>query len=158
MSSIDKNQSIIDFLFTCPIVMKNKLFFNFAHIENNANQITAESDNEIASYIDGSKLKKLVTIIDTFKTVAYNPIISNYSDENVSDLKEVQSLIDWINEQGDNCNFPDFGDDIIIDEMKTSNPVPELVGVNTESTPNIVVYSITIEITYLDTSKKITKG
>ena len=155
MSKLDKNQAVIDFLLTCPEVKNNKLFFNFGQVEDCALQVTASNELVLARYINGSTLKRLSIIIDNFRSVAYNPVISQYQDENLSELNEVQTLVDWINEQGENYIFPVFDDDCVIEEMHTKSPIPEISGVNTQTTPNTAVYSITIEILYTDNSKRV---
>ena len=76
-----------------------------------------------------------------------------YPDENEQELSEVQDLMDWINEQGYNHNFPDFGKDCVIDSMYTRTENPFLEGVNEEIQPPIAQYSATILIEYTDYSK-----
>ena len=69
----------------------------------------------------------------------------------------MQEILDWINEQADNYNFPNFGSDCIIESMKTVTDTPNLNGVDTSISPAIAKYSIAIQIEYLDVSKQIWK-
>lgn len=157
---MDKNKAMIDFLQTCPAIQNNTLFFNFGNIEEGAHQISVSSD-EVAlqqPYIDGSVLKRYTFSIDSFKTAAYNPIIDGYSDENMEDFNSIQELLDWVIDQNDRQNFPDFGVNCIIDEMLPTTNKPIVLIADTTVTPPMAIYRITIRIIYLDTSKSILKN
>jgi hypothetical protein len=149
---------MLDFLQTCPSIRDNPLFFNFGKVENNAHQANMRSDDVSLHrpYIDGTELKRYTFQLDSFKSVAYNPVIQGLTDENLEDFNEVQSLIDWVNEQDDAHNYPAFKD-CVIDKMRSISSKPELVGVNTTMSPPMAVYRITIQIDYLDTSKQMWK-
>lgn len=154
---MDKNQLMVEFLQTCPTIKNNPLFFNFGNVEDNAHQVTVNSDDVSIQkpFIDGSVLKRYTFTIDSFKSVACIPIIDSNADENIEDFAEVQSLLDWINEQGENFNFPNFGENILVDEMKTLSSKPVLVGVESNLNPPTAIYRIVIQIDYIDTSKKL---
>ena len=98
------------------------------------------------------------TIID-FKSVAYRAIVKDgvRVDENVEDLLDVQAIIDWIEEQNEARNFPDFGEDCIIDEITTTASNPNLNGIDSNVSPALAKYSISIQVRFLDTSKMLWK-
>jgi hypothetical protein len=152
---MDKNQVMIAFLQNCQTISDNPLFFNFGNIEDNANQaITASDDVALQKpYVDGSVLKRFTFHIDSFKTIAYNPVIQGHNDNNLEGFKEVQALIDWINTQGDNNIFPDFGTDCIIETMQTTTNKPELISVESGMSPPVAIYRVSIRIEYVDFSK-----
>ena len=154
---MDKNQSMIDFLQTCDAIKNNPLFFNFGNIEENAHLANTRSDDVSLHkpFVDGSVAKRYTFSIDSFKSVANIPVIQGHSDENLSDLQEVQEVLDWINEQDDLQKFPDFGSDCIVEKMTTLTTKPELVGVDSSMNPPMAVYRISIQIDYLDNSKKL---
>lgn len=156
---MDKNKLMIEFLQTCPTLKDNPLFFNFGKVEDNAHQITINSDDvELQKpYIDGSVLKRYTYSIDSFKSVACIPILECDTDENIEDFAEVQSLLDWVNEQSENMNFPDFGENICIEEMKTLNTKPTLIGVESSLNPPMAIYRITIQIDYIDNTNRLWK-
>lgn len=156
---MDKSQAMIDFLQTCPTIQNNPLFFNFGNIEDNANQAIVKSDDTALNqpYIDGSVLKRYTISIDSFKSVAYNPIVSGLPDENVEGFQEVQTILDWINSQGDNQTFPDFGDDCLVEKMETLSSKPELLMVDTTTNPPMAIYRISIQLEYVDYSKRLWK-
>ena len=79
--------------------------------------------------------------------------MSGYDSENVIDLSDVQALIDWISEQNELKNFPNFGEDCIIEQMYTTTEEPKFEGINDELSPPLAMYSITIRIEYTDVSK-----
>ena len=153
-----KHQAMLNFLQTCPRIRANPLFFNFGKVENDAHQANMRSDDVSLHrpYIDGTELKRYTFHLDTFKSVAYNPVISGLPDENMEDFEDVQSLIDWISEQDDLKNYPAF-EECVVDKMRSLYTKPELVGVDTTLSPPMAVYRISIQIDYLDTSKQVWK-
>lgn len=155
---MNKNQAMLEFLQSCPAIRDNPLFFNFGKVENNAHQANMRSD-EVSThrpYIDGTEQKRYTFHLDSFKSVAYNPVIQGLPDENMEDYEEVQALIDWINQQEENKQYPAF-ENCIIDKMRSLSSKPELVGVDTTLSPPMAVYRISIQIDYLDTSKQVWK-
>lgn len=154
---MDKNQAVITFLQSCPIIQNNPLFFNFGNVEDNAHQINVSFDDTTlhSPYIDGSVLKRYTIYIDSFKSITANPVVSGYSAENVDDMYTVQQLLDWVVEQADLRNYPNFGDECIIDDMKPLTSKPNLIGVDDSLNPPIAVYRITIQIDYIDNSKRL---
>lgn len=163
---MDKSQAIINFLQTCPTIQANPLFFNFGDVQDNAHQTITRSD-DIAlhqPYVDGSVLKRFTFVVDSFKSVAYNPVVPGLNDENLEDFQDVQAILDWINMQDTLRNYPEFDTECIIEKMETLTTKPDLVGVDTSLNPPMAVYRISIQIDYIDTTKrmwnnyKISKG
>ena len=153
----DKNQAVIDFLLDCPAIADNPLFFNFLQAQDENKQIIAQANDSTLNkrYLDGSVLKRYTFTIIDFRSVTYQaiPKLAGYTNENVEELLDVQGIIDWINEQADAGNYPDFGEDCIIDSMKTTSENPNLNGVDTQVTPALAKYSMSIQIDYIDTTK-----
>lgn len=160
-ASVDKNQAVIDFLIQCPTIAGSPLFFNFLNAQDENKQIITQANDTSLNknYIDGSKLKRYTFTIIDFRSVTYQPIpkMAGYVSENVEEMLDVQSIMDWVNEQADNSNYPDFGDDCVIDDMRTTSENPNLNGIDTQVTPALAKYSMSIQIDYLDTSKVIWK-
>lgn len=156
---VDKNQAIIDFILECPTVAENPVFFNFLNAEDNNKQIISQS-NEVqlnSKFVDGSILKRYTFTLIDFKSVVYQPIpkVEGFINENVEEYNAVQDIMDWINTQADLMNYPDFGEDCVIDSMHTTSDNPNLNGVDTSVSPALAKYSMSIQIDYLDTSKAI---
>lgn len=158
---VDKNQAVINFLMQCPQIRDNPTYFNFtdANAEGNSKSIiTSANDKSIdRTYVDGSVLKRFTFTIIDFKSVSYQALttVAGLSNENVEDMMDVQSIMDWVEEQADNRNYPDFGQDCVMDNMRTATNAPNLNGVDTNSRPSLAKYSMSIIIDYLDTSKRI---
>jgi len=161
MDKIDKNQRVIEYLMQCPAIKDNPLFFNFINAKDNNKQfVTTGNDKSLNKpYIDGSVLKAYTFTIIDYKSVAYNAIVkqSGYPDENIEDLLDTQSIIDWIEEKDFYNEYPDFGEDCVIDKIEALTDNPKLNGVDTSIKPSLAKYSISVRITYLDRSKVLWK-
>lgn len=155
----DKNQAIIDYLLQCPDIAGSELYFNFINAQDNNKQIVTLANDAYSHrpYIDGSVLKTYTFTLLDFKSITDSSIVflPGYQNENVADISDVQALIDWVNEQNDLHNFPNFGSDCEIQSIETTTDNPNLEGINTEVTPILAMYSVSIRIDYIDNSKKI---
>lgn len=159
--SVDKNQAMVDYLSQCPSLKPYKLYFNFGVAADNNKQLVTNAIDVVTNknYIDGSVGKRYsLTIID-FKSVGYNAIVKQpgFVDENVSEMLEVQAIIDWIDEQNALRNFPNFGPECDIDDISTNRNAPELQTVDTTVTPALAQYGVRIDVNYIDNSKVIWK-
>ena len=160
--SVDKNKAVIDYLITCPQIYRTPLYFNFINAKDSTKQIITDAVDKYTSkpYIDGSVSKLYTFTIIDFRSVSDLAIVklSGYASENIEDLSDVQALIDWIAEQNENRVYPDFGEDCVVESIKTTTENPNLVGVNEETTPPLAMYSVVIQIEYIDYSKQLWKG
>ncbi len=158
---MDKTNAIVKFLLDCPQIKTNPLFFNFAEAQDNNKQIvTAENDKAVnRAYVDGSILKRYTFTIIDYRSVIYQAVVNvnntEYPNENVEEFIDVKGIIDWITEQSELQNYPDFGEDCIIDDMRALSDNPNLNGIDTSVKPALAKYSVSIQIDYLDTSKAI---
>lgn len=156
---VDKNRAVIDFLLNCPQIHDNPLFFNAINAKDNDKQIITQSNDKAINnnYIDGSVMKRFTFTLIDFRSVAYQPLpkVAGYTSENVAEMFDVQGILDWVNEQADLRNYPDFGTSCEIDDMRTTTENPNLNGVDTSVTPALAKYSISIQIDYIDTTKAI---
>lgn len=156
---VDKNQAIIDFLMNCPQLANNPLFFNAINAKDDNKEIITQSNDASTNtrYIDGSVLKRFTFTIIDFRSLSYEPIpkVEGHVSENVEDIIDVQAIMDWVNEQADDENYPNFGDTCLIDSMRTTSDNPNLNGVDTQVAPALAKYSMSIQIDYIDTSKAI---
>ena len=155
----DKNKAIIEYLLTCDAIKTSSLYFNFISAKSDTKQIIADS-NEVAlntTYIDGTVLKQYQCTLVNFTALSTKPIVKleGYTDENVADLQTIQAIVDWIAEQNDAQNFPDFGENCTVENIRTTTSNPNLNGIDASTTPALAKYSITIQVNYLDSSKVI---
>lgn len=162
MPIIDKNKAVIDFLMTCPYLADNPMFFNFVQAKDNNKQIVTIT-NDVATqkpYIDGSVMKRYSFSLIDYKSISYNPLVNlsgGLTDENVEDMLDVQNILDWVMEQANIRNFPDFGEINFIDDMRATSENPMFNGADVSVQPALAKYSITIQIDYIDNSKVICK-
>lgn len=154
MSDVDKNQAVIDYIIQCPTIQNSPLYFNFINIEDDTNQfVTQTTDRYISKrYVDGSVLRVYSFTIITYKSTADIAVVkmSGYPNEYVSDMSDIQALIDWIKEQSKLHNYPDFGENCRIDDIYTTTDNPKFEGIDNQVNPFLAAYSTTIEIQYLD--------
>lgn len=156
--TVDKDVAVIEYLRNCPAMAENPLFFNFAQKENDNQLFATYADNTDIEkkYIDGSKDCTYTFTILIYKSIAYNPMIQGYSDENLEKYVDVKAIYEWIEEQNDNYIFPDFGADCVIDsiDMLTNKPVVNASKQGEDDMqPALAQYSLGIRIKYLDKSK-----
>ena len=153
----DKNTAIIEYLLECPEIASNKVFFNYVNAKDNVTQIVTLANEILVDepYVDGSILKRYTFTIIEFRSMTdlALPKEAGLTGENVDDLLDVQGVIDWIDEQNDNRNFPDFGEDNIVESVLALTDNPDLNGVDTNIAPALAKYSISIRVEYLDISK-----
>lgn len=156
---VNKNQAIIDFLIQCDEIKGSSLYFNFINAKDTNKQIITQSNNKSLNrtYIDGSVLKRYTFTVIAFMSVAPNPIpkVEGMMDENVRDLVDVQSVIDWVTQQNDERNFPDFGEECEIEEIQALSENPNLDGIDNNTSPPLAKYSLTIRVEYIDHTKAV---
>ena len=157
--SVDKNQAVINYILQCPTIQNSPLYFNFINAEDDTNQFVTHTSERYASkrYVDGTVMKIYSFTIILHKSTADIAVVKveGYPNENISDMASIQALIDWIAEQQDLHNYPNFGTSCLIDDIYTTTENPSFDGINDEVSPPLAIYSVTIEIPYLDVSKKI---
>lgn len=153
---MDKNKAMINYLDTCPAIHDNPLFFNFIHAkEDNKQFITLANDKALdTTFIDGSVMKRYTMTLIDFKSVVYRAVVKdpNYANENVEDMFDVQTIMNWVNQQNREKNFPDFGENCRVENIKTITDNPNLNGVDTSTSPAQAKYSFSIQVDYLDLS------
>lgn len=161
--SVDKNQAIIEYLLQCSDIYNSSLYFNLINAKDNTIQILTTAEDKFLSrpYIDGSVKKRYTFTLIIFKSISDEEIVKmqgtseQYLSENVEELKDVQTLLDWVSDQQDLKNYPNFGEDCEIDDIYTTTDIPRFDGINTALTPALAMYSISVVIEYIDTSKVI---
>lgn len=156
---MDKNSAIINYILQCPQIVNSPLYFNFIDAKDNTTQIVTSSNDRYTEkpYITGSVAKQYTFTMVIFKSITEDAIVKleGFAHENVEELAYIQELIDWIVEQNELHNYPDFGTDCNVISITTAEDTPRLVGINTEVTPALAMYNVTIQVEYIDNSKNI---
>lgn len=168
MTTVDLNKCILDYIYECPVVAENPMYFCVAEEQDNNNQLlpSREQPQDAIEFVDGSVERIYRAEVLMYKSVAYNPIVTEetsegkkpsevYLNENIEDMVDGQALIDWIKDQNDNRHFPNFGEWCIIESVETTSNRPILNGVNSEVDPPLVQYSVGLVIKYLDITKQL---
>ena len=156
---IDKNQAVLNFIGTYEGIATSPIFINFINAKDKDIQFLTMSNEKALNhrFIDGSVMKQYTFSIVITRSITDMAMVKELetgeNNENIDDLAEIQSFMDWINEQGDKEHYPDFGSDCVIEEMHTTAENPSIDGVNTEVTPALALYSMEIVIDYIDYSK-----
>ena len=154
---MDKTEAIIQYLLTCPKIENSPLYFNFINPQDEDKQYVTDSNEKTLhkQYIDGSVDKRFTFTIIDYRSIAYQEMARYQitANESVEEFLDVRELIEWIDEQNDLKNFPDFGQQCIIERISTGSEDPNLNGVDTQANPVLAKYSISIMVDYLDTSK-----
>ena len=161
MNVDDKNQAMIEYLTECDAISASPLFFNYAEENEESNHVVTVADDVALQkpYIDGSVLKQY-----TFQLICYRPLSPNslineagFSDENVENMANVRSILDWILQQEEDRHYPDFGEECLPERLYCLTNDPNLYAVDTQSDPPLAKYSIVIRFEYVDTSKMLFK-
>ena len=157
MANVDKNQAVVDFLLTCPAIQNSNLYFNFTEAEDNNKQIVTLANEKALhkAFIDGVVEKQYTFTIIDFKAMTPKPVVEGRVDENVDDMLEVQELIDWVTEQDALGNFPDFGENCEIENIRALTDNPSLNGIDSNISPALAKYSVSVQIDYLDNTKRL---
>lgn len=154
----DKNKATIAFIANYEGITTSPIFVNLINATDNDVQILTSSNEKYLnkSFVDGSVKKQYTFSIVVTKTITNLALLKDgIVGENIDDLAEMQAFMDWINEQGENQNYPDFGEDCVIEEMHTTAENPSIDGINSEISPPLALYSMDIRIDYIDYSKVI---
>lgn len=156
---MDKTQAMIEYLITCPSIAQSSLYFNFINAQDDDKQFVTVANEKLMQrpFVDGSVQKRFTFTIIDFRSVAYQELVKLHIDtnENVEEFLDVQGVIDWIDEQNQARNFPDFGAACTIDSITTTTDNPNLNGVDTSVKPALAKYSISIQVDYIDTNKQL---
>ena len=155
----DKVIATIEYLIQCPSIQDSPLYFNFINAKDDDKQFVITGNDRIldATYIDGSIQKRFTFTIMDYRSIAYQELPRLFMDtnENVQEYLDVQALADWITEQNLIKNFPDFGEDCVVDTIFTKTDNPNLNGIDSNVKPALAKYSLSIQIDYLDKSHMI---
>ena len=153
---MDKNKAVVEFLTTYEGIATSPIFLNFINAQNNDIQILTK-ENEVMlnrKFIDGSVMKQYTFSIVVTKSITSLAMVKEgVISENIDDLADMQAFMDWVNEQGENQNYPNFGESCVIEEMHTTAENPSIDGITSEPSPALALYSMEIRIVYIDYSK-----
>ena len=155
---VDKNKAILTFLTTYPGITTSPIFVNFINAKDDDVQFLTDSNDKDMNrrFVDGSIMKQYTFTLVITKSITDMAVAKDVLvNENIDDIADIQAFMDWINEQGEAQNFPNFGESCIIEEMHTTAENPSIEGINDEVSPALALYGMEIRIDYIDYSKVI---
>lgn len=119
-----------------------RLFFNFSDSEDGATAIVPAGDTVVENYIDGSQRRQY-----TFELVRFMPVSTEENDtSNLQMQEEMESIIEWVNAQNDDGNFPAMPSGKVAESIE----IPETqTGYVAMQDQNIAKYMIPFALTYI---------
>ena len=98
-------------------------------------------------YITGEVLKE-----DGFTIVIVKSYSSCQDDLNLEAMNFAQAFMDWLDQQNDSKDFPDFGEDCAVQKTENLQNMPNLSGVNQDGT--MARYMIQARVIYKERKKR----
>ena len=123
------------------------LNFNFSpESPDKISLITNYSDKVIKNYITGDKQKEY-----GFSIIIIKPYSSEEDDLNLEAMNFAQAFMDWLDEQNEKREYPDFGKNCTVEKIENLQNMPNLSGVNYEA--GLARYMIQARIIYTETAE-----
>ena len=137
-------EKISEWLNNCP-AMGEYIYFNVIPLEANTSSVNSNSSSvSLNSYNDGSKEVRLLFSINLIKQ--YDD--GGTSDINLESIHIFDDIISFIEDKNNVHDYPDLGDNFIINEIGAVNKAPEVYI--TDNNPNIARYEGQFYIEYLE--------
>ncbi len=146
----DLNQAVVEWLKQNPEIQRLYTIFGK---EQAGNLLFVPKPNKIKEkqFIDGSELKSYSLALYSFAEISRQPVECAEPEptRNMKKLYEVENLIQWVEAQEQNRNYPNFGQHCKVEKVEVlfGNAKPSV------KTPELAKYSIQIRIEYVDFSK-----
>lgn len=137
-------EKISEWLNNCP-AMGEYIYFNVIPLEADTSSVNSNSSSVILnSYNDGSKEVRLLFSINLIKQ--YDD--GGTSDINLEAIHIFDDIISFIEDKNNVHDYPDLGDNFIINEIGAVNKAPEVYI--TDNNPNVARYEGQFYIEYLE--------
>ena len=135
----NKHEAVWAWLHTCPHI--TNLFFNAGRADGGCTQlIPAESVKE--EYIDGTSVRSYECTLVRFMEISFEA-----NDEtNIGDLIDFDKLGEWVEEQNEKQNFPQFPAKESVQEINVS---PSQAGYMVMLEAGIAKYQLQFQIDYV---------
>ena len=105
--------------------------------------VMAEYGKEIKKYITGNVQKEY-----GFSIIIVKAYSSEQDDLNLEAMNFAQAFMDWMDEQNEKKEYPDFGENCTVERMENLQNMPNLSGVNYEA--GLARYMIQAKIIYTE--------
>lgn len=138
----------IKWLLQSDYIKSNKLFLNAIEAQDNNVQIVTQqiSENLITEYVDGSKKYTITFFINNYKSVSYNQLVKSMieGNENVTDVLDVQKIIEFVRDMQKQSNYPQFADNITVEKVYCQYKTPSTPAVDSSLSPALAKFTIPI--------------
>lgn len=119
-----------------------KLFFNFGEASDGSTGIMTSGDTVLESYLDGSQLRRYAFDLVRFLPIGWDPNDAG----NVTMMEDVDAIVEWMERQGDQANFPTFPSGCTVERVAVSD---EGVGYADAQDDNRARYIVPIIVDYV---------
>ena len=139
---MNKYKAITDWLMDYSLLY-SWIYFNV--IRGEADTLSLNSvpnERELVQYINGDREVELLFALDLVKEYDIGT-----SDINLEANEEFENISNWIEEQNNNGNYPDFGENIKIEEVEVLETTPSVI---IDSQNNLAKYQGQYRITYIE--------
>lgn len=119
---------------------KSWIDFNAEKHQKNNNSIMSDDAVETEHFIDGTK-----RIIVPFQVEMIKAYDFEQNDTNMDEMESAMQFIDWMQQQEYECNYPNLGNDICVEELLVESDIPEMLVSTTE---NLAKYIVKCKIIY----------
>ncbi len=155
----NRYEAMLAYLSECP-EMQGVLNFQAAEAGSGVIQVLTEGGEaqNNRKFIDGSVEKRFDFTVAFYKPVIHAGYIVDKGEANLNleGILNVHALIDWLEEQNAERNFPDFGEDKQIDSVRSMNNEPTLAWIDgAHYSPPMAKYTVTVRVEYIDYSRAI---
>jgi len=146
--NIDKNAEFIKYIRQCPLI--DRIYATFSQAEDETRSfVPLTTARFVKQFIDGSMLKHYDFAIIAYNLANFNPVAIDTSliSKNIVDLADLQLIINWIETQNENRNYPNFGDNCEIEAIYPMSSVPIIAGIDGSG---LAKYMIQIRCEYIE--------
>lgn len=107
-------------------------------------------ENEDVTGLYEADIIPLPSVYEEYQINCYKDFTNNNNEFNIMQIDEVEAVIDWINNQDEQQNFPEITGKTVI-AVETFPFIPQIRGIEPDT--GMVCYYITLRITYVNTAK-----
>lgn len=120
------------------------VFFNVSSYEvGNASINSIQGERVLNEFMDGSREVELLFSISLMK--GYDA--AGTSDVNLEAIQDFENIAMWVEEQNENKNYPDFGNNVLIEDLSVLSSAPTVMVDNQNQ---IAKYQGQFKIRYME--------
>lgn len=120
---MNKYSQLIEWIKTYIPIYNDWVFFNVILTEAGSIGVTSVvNERELDTFINGTRRVEFL-----FSIVLVEEYDKGTSTHNLNAIKEFENIAAWIEEKNENRDYPDFGDDVEIENVKSLEIVPNVV-------------------------------